>query len=439
MKFPPGPRGLDVLPFLRQPLPFLFETARRFGPISYFRVLNQKIYLIDDPDLVQDILVHRQHLFVRDVGATLLRELVGDGLLTRDEPAHRERRRVLQPAFHRAQIETYAQAMVAECVRASSQWHEDTEIDIVAEMKRLTLAIVGAALFGADFRDRADRIASVLERVIARSRWIAPGLALIEPLARLYRDILPRGPSLFFGSERAELESILSPVIESRRNGQTSDMLSTLLSDLNDEDATNEIVTMVLAGHETTATALAWAWYLIGRHPEVKARLEEEISRVLGDRDASVDDLGRLRYTTMIFQEAMRLYPPAPIFGRRPVENTMLGGYEVPAGASILVSPYITQRNERWFPDPDHFNPDRWRDISIPKFAWFPFGGGAKMCIGEPFARMEGVVVLATLAQRWGFDAVSESAIGMRPAVTLRPDGPVWMRPKPRVASGVHR
>ena len=175
---PPGPRGMEVLGFVRRTLPFLEETARRFGPISYFRVLNQRIYLIDEPEWIQDILVTRQHLFLRDTGATLLHELVGDGVLTRDEPAHKERRRTLQPAFHRARIASYAEMMTAESVRAAESWQPDAKLDIAGEMKRLTLAIVGAALFGSDLSGSADRIAAVLQRVINRSQWIVPGLAI---------------------------------------------------------------------------------------------------------------------------------------------------------------------------------------------------------------------------------------------------------------------
>jgi cytochrome P450 len=306
-----------------------------------------------------------------------------------------------------------------------------------AEMKRLTLAIVGSTLFGADFRDCADRVAGVLERVINRSRWIAPGLALLEPMAHLYRSLLPRRPSLFFAKERAELEEVLAPVIQQRRRGHDSDMFSMLLRDLSDQDATNEIVTMVLAGHETTATALSWAWYLTARQPEVQEQLNSELDQVLGDRSPEVEDVTRLTYTTSILQEAMRLYPPAPIFGRRPKQRVDFGGYPIPAGASILVSPYITQRNPRWFAEPDSFRPERWRDIAIPRFAYFPFGGGAKMCIGEPFARLEGVLVLAALAQRWRFHPVNLAEIGLRPAVTLRPAAPIWVRLESRSAAGV--
>jgi cytochrome P450 len=431
MQLPPGPRGREVLGFVRRPLPFLRETARRFGPISYFRILNQRIYLIDQPEWIQDILVTRQNLFVRDSGATLLRELVGDGLLTRDEPAHKERRRVLQPAFHRSQVASWARLMVAETVGFSDSWQAGATFDIGSEMKRLTLSIVGASLFGADFTGSADRIAAVLQRVIDRSRWIAPAIAMAEPLARAYRRAFPNAASLFFPAEREELENILAPVIEKRRQTSAGDILSLLLADLDDSDATNEIVTMVLAGHETTAIALTWVWYLLDVNPETEARMREEVSRVLGGRDASLEDLPHLTYTTMVFNEALRLYPPAPAFGRRPTQTVEFGGYEIPPGSSILISPYITQRNENWFAEPDRFKPERWEGISLPKFAFFPFGGGAKVCIGESFARTEGILVLATLTQRWRLHLVGERGVGIQAAATLRPDRPVLMRADP--------
>jgi cytochrome P450 len=431
-QYPPGPRGCEVFGFLKGPLPFLKKTARRFGPISYFRVLGQRIYLVDDPELINEILVTRQHLFDRDNGATLLRELVGDGLLTRDEPAHKERRRSLQPAFHRAQVASYAGMMVGECTRTAEGWKAGEQFDVTAEMKRLTLSIVGASLFGTDFRDSADRVAAVLSRVIQRSRWIAPVLVFVEPLARAYRRRSPHGPSLFFRTERAELERILKPVIEQRRAAQAGDILSMLLEQLEDRDAANEIVTLVLAGHETTATALTWAWHLIAGHPQVEERMHAEIDRVLGGRRATFEDLPCLSYTGTVFNEAMRLFPPAPAFGRRPKEKIQLGGYEIPAGSSVMLSPYITHRNERFFARPDRFEPERWQKISIPKFAYFPFGGGAKMCIGDSFARMEGVLVLATIGQRWRLRSVAAEAMGFNLGITLRPDRPVLMRPEAR-------
>jgi cytochrome P450 len=451
MKFPPGPRGRKVLGFLgggtaSGTVRFLEETARQYGPISSFRLLNKRICIVDDADLINEVLVTRQHEFVRDSGATLLRELVGDGLLTRDEPQHRERRRVLQPAFHRAQVESYADLMVDEAGRTGNEWHADGTIDVNVEMKRLTLGIVGASLFGVDCRDSALQIASVLQQVMKRSVWLAPGFAFLESFALAYRRAFPRGRSLIFQKQRKQLEAIIDPIIEQRRNARTKDVISLLLNAevepaLKADDIRNEVVTFILAGHETTATALTWTWYLLARHPEVEAKFHEEIDTVLGDRRPVLDDAARLPYTAMIFKEAMRLHPPALAFGRRPVRHIVLGGYDIPRGASIFVSPFITQRNERYFAEPDSFKPDRWQELSsLPKFAYFPFGGGAKMCIGEQFARLEGLLALAVLGRKWKLSAVNADPVGVEASLVLRPEHPILMRltqrnPKPEIMS----
>lgn len=449
MKRPPGPRGREALGFLgrgntSRTLTFLEQTARRFGPISYFRFLNQQIYLVDDPTLIQEILVTRQHSFRRDNGATLLRELVGDGLLTRDEPRHRERRRLMQPAFHRAQIAAYADAMVEQADRVSGEWEGHPTIDIGAEMKRLTLAIVGTCLFGTDFTTHAAEIARVLQRVLKRSSRIAPFVAFLEPWMQRYRRVFPHGPSLFYHKERAQLERILAPVIgqhrsDHSRSGSSGDLLSLLIAardeqdgKLDDEDLGNEVVTLVLAGHETTATALTWAWYLIASHPEVEHRLHAEVDAILGTRLPAMDDIPRLRYTSFVFAEVLRLYPPALAFGRRPLEPVLLGGYIIPRGASVLVSPYITQRNPKLYDDPLEFRPDRWENLAPPKGAYFPFGAGAKMCIGESFAKLEGVLALAVLSQRWRLRTVADSTVLPIAGVTLAPERPILLRPTPR-------
>jgi cytochrome P450 len=193
----------------------------------------------------------------------------------------------------------------------------------------------------------------------------------------------------------------------------------------------------VLAGHETTSTALTWAWYLLATHPAVAERLYAELDTVLGDRDPGLDDVAQLPYANAVFTEALRLYPPALAFGRRPLRTCGLGGYSIPAGASIFVSPYITQRDARWFADPETFRPERWFGEAPPKFAYFPFGGGAKMCIGESFAKLEGVIVLATLARRYRLALVDPQAVGIAPGATLRPDRPILMRPVPRERTAI--
>ncbi len=441
MNRPPGPRGRAVFGFFGGGKPgrmvaFLQNTARRYGPISSFRLLHQHIYVVDDPALIQEILVTRQHEFIRDTGATLLRELIGDGLLTREEPLHRERRRVLQPAFHRTQISSYAADMVSESVQTAAAWKAGASIDAGKEMRRLTLSIVGRSLFGTDFQGSADRIAVVLQKVLHRSRWLGPGFMVLEPLALQYRKWFPHGRSLFFQKERAELEQVILPIVAQRRAKEGNDVVSLMLHHLSDSDIANEIVTFVLAGHETTATALTWAWYLIARHPQVEQKLHAELDTVLGDREPTLDDLPQLRYTGQVFTETLRLYPPAIAFGRRPKEELELGGYTVPKGASILLSPYITQRNEKFFPHPEEFEPERWETADPPKFAYFPFGGGAKMCIGDGFARMEGVLALAAIAQRWRLVLEEKQEIGIDAALTLRPERPVLLRPEPRIPAG---
>ncbi len=432
MKYPPGPRGLEVFGFVKSPLTFLANSSRKYGPISSFNLLGQRIYFIDDPELIAEVLVTRQHLFERDNGATLLRELVGDSMITRDEPAHRQRRRTLQPAFHRAQVASYTGMMVEQCRRSMADWSANSRFDIALEMKRLTISIVGASLFGTDFRESAERIALVLGRAVQRARWLALPLFYLEPLALGYRRRFPHGRSLFFQSERMELERILKPLIDRSRAGESQDILSLLLDQLDYRDAMNEIVTLVLAGHETTAMALSWCWHLIAGHPDVEERMHKEIDEVLDGREATFEHLARLNFTGMVFAEAMRLYPPGPAFGRRPKESVTLGGYQIPASASVMLSPYVTHRNERFFARPDQFEPERWQGISIPKFAYFPFGGGAKMCIGDTFSRMEGVLVLATIGRKWRLVADNAGSVGFKLGITLRPDRPVWMRPEAR-------
>lgn len=453
MEMPPGPRGLQTLGFLGGGssggiVTFLVETSRRYGPVAGFRLLGARIYIIDEPALIEEILVRRQHSFVRDTGATLLRELVGDGLVTSEEPQHRERRRMLQPAFHRAQIATYADAMVSEARRAANDWSAREHIDMGAEMRRLTLAVVGSALFGTDMGASADAVAAVLQRVAKKGAPIAPLLALCEPLVQWYRRRFPRGPSLFFGSERRALDRVIAPIVAQRRAKGQRDIVSLLLAErdergaaLDADDLRNEVVTLVLAGHETTATALSWAWYLLATHPAAARALREELDRVLGDRDPVLGDVAQLTYTSAVFTEALRLYPPALAFGRRPVADVTLGGYTIPRGSSIFMSPYVTQRNPRWFPEPDAFIPERWMNATPPKFTYFPFGGGAKMCIGESFSKLEGVLVLATIARRLDLSLVDASSpIGVAAGATLRPDRPMLMRAVARAdARPAHR
>ena len=429
----PGPRGFDALRFLGIGSPdgllaFFAEIARTYGPIVSFYALGQRVVLLDDAALIGEVLQHQQHRFSRDTGAVLLRELVGDGVLTTEDPAHLQRRRMLQPAFHRARIAGYATSMVDESERTAEAWSTRATIDVGAEMTRLTLAVVGRSLFGTDVAADAERIAAVIGSIAGRGGRLQSVVAALSPLVYAMRRRLPSSARFVFGRERATLEAVVDPIVARKRTqpGGT-DLLATLLelrdeegSGLTDIDIRNELITFVLAGHETTSSALTWCWYLLAKHPAAEARLHAELDTVLGGRLPGLDDVARLRYTAHVFDEALRLYPPAAAFGRRPLVDVELGGYRVPRGASIFVSPFVTHRNARYFADPDAFVPERWDDEPPPKFAFFPFGGGSKMCIGEPFARAEGVLVLATLARRLRL-RVDGADIAPGPSALLRP------------------
>lgn len=433
MTYPPGPRGLETLGFFQGSLGFIEKTVREYGPVSSFRLLFQRIFVFNDAELIRDVLVTRQHDFERDMGARFLRELVGDSVITRMEPRHRERRRVLQPAFHREQIESYANTMVDLATPAVSEWSTRPEIVVGAEMRKLTLSIVGASLFGADFTSAASDIAAVLFRVFHKSRRVIPLMTPLRPFLRLYRWLFPRGPSVFFERERRELDRIVMPLIDRRRRESSKDIVSLLLAmDFSDRDASDEIVTFVLAGHETTATALTWASYLLAQHPEVSARIEAEVDEVLEDRRMTFDDIANLRYTTNVFNEALRLYPPAPLFGRRAIRDVDFGGFTVRKGATVMLSPYVTQRDPRYWERPEAFEPERWENSTAPKFAFFPFSGGAKMCIGDGFAKLEGVIVLAEMARRFRFALAEPADVGIVTGVTLQPNRPIRLALEPR-------
>jgi cytochrome P450 len=283
-------------------------------------------------------------------------------VLTTEDPVHLQRRRLLQPAFHRARISTYTDAMVAESERTAQRWQAGETIDIGAEMTRLTLAVVGRSLFGSDVGGEARGIARVIASIGSRGGRLQPLVAAIAPVFFALRRFLPQQARLIFGRERAELEAIVDPIVARRRREPGGDDLLAMLLDVRDEDGRalsdvdirNELITFVLAGHETTSSALTWAWYAIGRNPDIERRLHDELDTVLGAREPAMDDVRALTYTARIFDEALRMFPPAAAFGRRPTEDVAIGGYRVPRGASVFVSPFVTHRNPRYFSDPDN-------------------------------------------------------------------------------------
>ena len=419
----------------RNPLEFLEGLARDYGDVSRFRLGPVFVYLVNDPELIRTVLVTRADAYHKGRALERAKRLLGEGLLTSEESVHLRQRRLMQPAFHRERISGYGETMVRYAERATERWKAGETIDVHREMVGLTLAIVGKTLFDADVEGEADEIGGALTEVMELFQRL-----LMVPFGELLEK-LPLPSTRRFERARGRLDATIGRLIaERRRNPRDRTDLLTLLilaqdtegdgGGMSDAQLRDEAMTIFLAGHETTANALTWTWHLLSQNPEVEARLHEELDRVLGERAPGVSDLPRLRYTEMVLSEAMRLYPPAWIVGRRAVVDHELGGYRIPAGSILLLSQWITHRDPRFFPDPLRFDPMRFTpeaNAARPKFAYFPFGGGPRVCIGEGFAWMEGVLLLATIARRWRFSR-ADSAVTPAALITLRPKGGLPMR-----------
>lgn len=428
---PRGPRNLPVIgnlaAFRARPIQFLTRVAREYGDIPYFRLAHQDVYLVNHPDFVREILVANQANFTKSRVLQRARVLLGDGLLTSEGSFHVRQRRLVQPAFHRDRLAAYAQVMSESAVRLRERWTDGGTLEISEEMMRLTLSIVGKTLFSADIESEASEIGEALTTVLKMFQM------LMMPFSE-YFEKLPLPSVRRFEKARARLDQTIYGLIRERRKSgeDAGDLLSMLLL-AQDEDAAgggmsdvqvrDEALTLFLAGHETTANALTWTWYLLSQNPECEARLHSEIDSVLAGRVPEMADLPQLRYTERVFAEAMRLYPPAWAIGRMAKARFEIGGIEIGAKSICILSPYVIQRDARWFPDPERFDPERWTPEareSRPKFSYFPFGGGARICIGERFAWMEGVLVLAAVAQRWKLRLDPGQRVETLPLITLR-------------------
>lgn len=429
---PPGPRqvlpGSQVLALRRDPTGFLLRLAREYGPIVRLRLAGRDTFLLNDPDHIRDVLVTHQRNFRKGPALDRARRLLGDGLLTSNGEHHQRQRRLAQPAFHRQRVASYGEVMVEYALRTRARWQDGATLDLSHEMMQLTLGIVGKTLFDADVEGEADELGAALTDIVNLFDLVS--LPFAELLERL-----PLPSNRRFARAKARLDATIYRLIQERRQQPTDrgDLLSMLLlthdvegdgGQMSDTQVRDEALTLFLAGHETTANALSWTWYLLAQHPEVVAQLQAELDRVLGSRPPTVDDLSHLSYTRMIFSEALRLYPPAWIIGRRALEDYPIGGYVIPANAVVIMSQYVMHHSPRYYPEPFRFDPLRWTPEAQqgrPKFAYFPFGGGTRLCIGEAFAWMEGVLLLATLAQQWQMRPVPGQQVALQPRVTLRP------------------
>lgn len=436
---PPGPSGFALTSrFLtgRDVLGFFDDLAADHPRIAHLRLPGEHIYLLNDPALIVEVM----HVHGRDTmkgrGLQGAKAVLGNGLLTSEGEVHLRQRRLVQPAFHRERIHGYAESMIDSAARRSAEWQDGTEFDISDDMASLTFEIVGRTLFGADLRDDAAEVGAALDVVLG-----GLGQRLILGPSVLRIPSRKRSEAL---TASARLDAVVQRMIDDHRaHGGDSDMLGMLISSaedgehMTDQQVRDEAMTLILAGHETTAMALSWAWLLLAQHPQDREWLEEELDAVLSDRDPRPEDYPDLPRTRAIIAETLRLYPPAWIMGRRLLTDVRLDDWLVPAGAITLASPWVTHRDHRWWSQARAFQPHRWLDADghfdesapgQPRGAWFPFGWGNRRCIGEAFAWMEATLVLATLARSWHAELVPGRAITPTPAVTLRPEPGIMIR-----------
>jgi cytochrome P450 len=412
----------------RNPLPFLLLSAQRYGDFVPFTIGPQRCVLVSDPEATREVLVAQQKNFTKSRGLERMKLLLGDGLLTSEGEHHMRQRRLAQPAFHRERVTAYGSTMAAYAERTSSRWRAGETFDVAAEMNRLTLAIVGKTLFGADVEGEAGDIGAAITTCIN-----AFSVAVL-PFGE-WLDHLPLPHTLRFRSARRRLDATIYRIIAEHRaaGSDRGDLLSMLIAasdtdgdgtGMTDLQVRDEAMTIFIAGHETTSNLLTWTWYLLGENPDIEGRLHDELDMVLGGRAPGAADLERLGYLRMVIAESMRLFPPAWILGRRAIADCTIGGHQVRARDIVFMSQYVTQRDPRWYPEPDRFDPQRWTPEEIarrPKFAYFPFGAGSRVCIGEQFALMEASLILATLAQDWQLRLVPGHPVVPRARITLRP------------------
>jgi cytochrome P450 len=435
-KFPPGPEpgALDGVfsPFRRDPLNFLADAAHQYGDIVGLRFLHFRTYLISHPDYIEDVLVNHPRKFVKGRVLQANKRLFGNGLLTSEGDFWLRQRRLAQPAFHRTRIASYADTMVRFTLGMLERWKDGDERDAHQEMMQLTLQIVGKTLFDAEVAGDAKEIgrtitlllnfSSDFRRLIFTPKWLPT----------------PRNIQTTLAIRR--LNKIVYRMIEERRASgrDAGDLLSMLLaardddgSRMDDRQLRDETLTLFLAGYETTANLLAWTWWLLATHPQVEHKLHEELDGALSGRAPKVDDLTRLPYTNHILTESLRLYPPAWGMARLAIEDHEIGGYPVPAGTGVAIAQWVVQRDPRWYEAPNEFRPERWPgDLQkrLPRFAYFPFGGGPRQCIGNMFALMEAALVVATVAQHFRLRMMSGAEIVPQASITLRPKDGIAVR-----------
>jgi cytochrome P450 len=442
---PPGPKPsflIGNMPLASpDPLATFTRWARGYGDIFYYRAAYIHVYFLNHPDLIETVLVRQYQNFLKDRVLQNSRWFFGDGLLTSEKEVWRKQRQLCQPAFHRERIASYAALMTEYAEDMLRHWNDGDILDVHQEMMQLTLRVVVRALFNveAEATSQVSAALNVVMRNITGARMILPPILRQLPTPGMYK----------FRRAVDQLNRTVYSIIAARRKEQSDsgDLLSMLIrargesgERMNDRQLRDEVMTFLLAGHETTALALSWTWYLLSQNPAVEHRLHQELDQLLSGRTPTIADLPKLVYTESVIKESMRMYPPAWSLARTVIKTFDLAGYQIPSAANVVMSQWIMHRDPRFFSEPEHFNPDRWRADAItklPRFAYFPFGAGPRQCIGASFAMMEAVLLLATIAQKFQVIVDNLDSVQPVPSFTLRPRNGIPATLKRRTGSAI--
>ena len=426
--------GGHLRSFRKRPTEFLTKLSK-LGDVSTFKIAGAQAFLVNHPDLIRDLLVTNHSKFVKGRALQRAKSLLGEGLLTSEHEFHLRQRRMIQPAFHRARINDYANSMIEFGTRMADEWRDGDARDIDKEMMRLTLWIVGKTLFSANVEDEAMQVGEAMTTIVSMFNF------MLFPFAELLEK-LPLPPIKKLKNARKTLDEVMYKIInERRKTGEDKgDLLSTLLTAqdeetggaMTDEQVRDECLTLFLAGHETTANALTWTFYLLSQNPASERKFHAELDEVLGDKSLTPEDYPRLKYTECVLAESMRLFPPAWTLGRLATEAHEFNNFQIPPKSLVLASQFVMHRDARFWENAGEFIPERWEKTSIKeagnKFIYFPFSKGVRNCIGEGFAWMEGVLLLAILGRKWKLSLMPEQKIALNPLITLRPKYGMKMR-----------
>jgi cytochrome P450 len=430
------PGGI-MLGFRRNPIKTLTEATRKYGDVFYISLGRYRPFFINNPDYIQNFLLASHKSVVKGPLLRGAKKVLGDGLLTSEGDYHHREKRLIQPAFHHERVASYAQTMTERAESMMNGWEDGMVLNIHEQMIHLSMDVVARCLFGADIHARSSEIDKALSETVDYFGKLS------SPVGKFF-DKFPLPSYQRYRKAAQTLEDMIYEIIRKRRasgSQDTGDLLSMLLkavdtegggSKMTDKEVKDEIITLFMAGLETTATALTWSWYLLSQNPEAEEKMHAEIDLLLPNRALpSAEDYPRLEYTMNVLRESLRVYPPVWALGRVALSDFDFGGYIIPAGSFVMMSQYVMHHDPRFFENPEKFSPERWTGAmqeKLPKYAYFPFGGGPRRCVGEQFAWFEGVIMLAAIGRRWKMSHIPSHKAEMWPRITLQPKNGMMMR-----------